>query len=101
MKDTKRLKRVVRSHRRGQLTIPAEFRRELGIEDESLLQLTLDDGELRVRPVGVEAPSTGSPWLKEVYDMFAPARERASRYSEGEINADIDQALAAVRRERA
>src|SRR5437867_3979089 len=98
MSDTKRVTRVVRSHGRGQLTIPAEFRRKLGITDDSLLQVTLDDGELRVRPV---EDKVGSPWLREVYEMFAPARAEASRYTEEEVNADIDEALAAVRRARA
>ncbi len=93
--------RVVRSLRNGQVTIPADFRRALGIEDDSLLHVTLAQGELRMRPVKVEGVAAGSPWLKELYDQFAPAREAASRYAEHDIDADIDRAVIAVRRKRA
>jgi hypothetical protein len=41
----------------------------------------------------------GSAWLKELYDLLAPVREEASRYSEAAINAAIDEAVAAVRRQ--
>ncbi len=40
----------------------------------------------------------GLEWLRELYDYFAPAREEAKRYSEEEINADIDEAVKGVRR---
>jgi AbrB family looped-hinge helix DNA binding protein len=89
--------RIVRPLRGGQITIPVEFRRRLGITEESLLQITLDGGELRLKPVHATATATGSPWLKELYDPFAPAREAAAHYSEEEVNADIDEAVAEVR----
>ena len=89
--------RVVRTLRNGQITIPAQFRRELGIEDDGLLQLTLAKGELRIRPLQLSDSSTGSPWLKELYDLFAPVREEARSFSEDEINAAIDEAVKAVR----
>lgn len=93
--------RVVRSLRSGQITIPAAFRRELGIEGESLLQVTLVGGELRIKPVRVAERTAGSPWLKELYEMFAPARKEAAGYGEKEIHADIDRAVKAVRQKHA
>ena len=44
----------------------------------------------------------GSPWLKGLYDSFAPVRKRIQEqgYSEEEINAAIDEAVRAVRRQR-
>ena len=51
-----------------------------------------------------EAPtSTGSPWLKELYDLFAPVRQAfaESGMTEDEINAEIDAALREYRAERA
>ncbi len=94
--------RVIRSLRSGQITIPAQFRRELGIEDDSLLQLTLSDGELRIRPVRIseQRASSGSPWLKQLYDYFEPVREEARAFSEQEIDQAIDQAVRVVRRSR-
>jgi hypothetical protein len=38
-----------------------------------------------------------SPWLKELYDLFAPVRAEAARYSEEEVDRDIKRAVAAVR----
>ena len=99
VKDGESTTRIIRSLRNGQVTIPAEFRRRLGIEDDSLLQVTLDKDELRIKPVQIRERAAGSPWLMELYEQFAPSRAEAARYSEAEINADIDQAIAQVRRE--
>ena len=91
----------MRSLRNGQITIPAEFRRRLGLQGDSLLQVTLEEGELRIKPLRVSGHSAGSPWLKELYDLFAPVRQEGEQYSEEEINAAIDEAVKAVRRSRA
>ena len=87
----------MRPLRNGQITIPAAFRKQLGITEATVLQVTVDGGELRIKPVRVAEAAPGSPWLKELYDLFAPVRQEAARYSEEEINAVIDQAVAAVR----
>jgi hypothetical protein len=41
----------------------------------------------------------GSPWLRELYEYFAPVREeiRARGLTEEEVNADIDAAVREVR----
>lgn len=92
------MSKVVRSLRGGQITIPAEFRRALDIQDDTLLRLTLADGELRVRPIKMKE-GTGSPWLRELYEYFAPVRQEAidKGLTEDEINEAIDRAVAAVR----
>ncbi len=99
----RRMTRMVRPLRSGQITIPAEFRKELGITEESLLQLTLEGGELRLKPVQVTETAAGSPWLRELYEYFTPVREEiaAAGYTEEEVNADIDAALAEVRAKHA
>ena len=101
MEERPRKTRVVRSLRHGQVTIPADFRKELGIESESLLQLTLDQGELRIRPVQVAEPTKGTPWLAEAYEAFAEVRKHLERYSGEEIDAAIDEAVKAVRSQHA
>ena len=69
--------RTVHVLRGGQITIPIEFRRELGIEDASLMQVTLtEDGGLTLR--SVEAKPRGSEWLRDVYDACAPVRLEGS-----------------------
>ena len=94
--------KVVRARKKGQMTIPDEFRRELGIEENSLLRVSLEDGELRIRPVEVRERGPGSPWLRELYEYFAPVREEILRkgYTEEEVNAAIDEAIREVRAER-
>ena len=103
MRETERkMTRMVRALRGGQITIPAEFRKQLGLTETSLLQMTLEGGELRITPVRlVEGP--GSPYLKQLYDYFAPVRAEgeARAYTEDEINDAIDQAVAGVREHHA
>lgn len=93
--------KVVRQLRSGQITIPAEFRKKLGIEKDTLLQVTLERGELRVRPVPIKETAGGSPWLAELYKAFGPVREEADKLSSEEIDADIDEAVKAVRQKHA
>ena len=93
--------KVVRQLRGGQMTIPAEFREQLDLAEGTLLQVTLADGELRVRPIRIAETGPGSPWVRELYDLFAPVRETAAQCSEQEVNAAIADAIAAVRRENA
>ena len=92
--------KTVRQMRRGQVTIPADVRRELGIAPDTLLQMTVADGELRIKPLRVQ--EEGSPWFRELYDLFAPVRQEAidKGYTEEEINAWIDEAVAASRAAR-
>ena len=94
--------KIVRQLRGGQITIPIELRRELGIEPDTLLQVSVEDGSLRITPIRIGSGSTDSRWIKELYDYFAPVREEiaAAGYSEDEVNADIDAAIQAVRAER-
>ena len=94
--------KVVRARKKGQITIPDAFRKELGIEEDSLLRVRVEEGELRIRPVEVREATEGSPWLRELYEYFAPVREEADArgYTDEEINAWIDEAVAAVRRDQ-
>jgi bifunctional DNA-binding transcriptional regulator/antitoxin component of YhaV-PrlF toxin-antitoxin module len=94
--------KIVRQLRGGQITIPVEFRRELGIEPDTFFQVAIEDGSLRVTPVKIGSENADSRWVKEFYDIFAPVREyiAAAGYSEEEVNADIDAAIRAVRAER-
>lgn len=102
MATTARRTRIVRPLRGGQITIPIEFRRELGIDQDSVLQVTLEDNELRIRPFAAGRRAGDTSWFKQLYDLFAPAREEilANGYTEEEINEAIDEAVAAVRHER-
>ena len=93
--------KIVRPLRGGQITIPAEFRRQLGITEDTVLQLTVQEGELRIRPLHLKQTAAGSPWFEEIYKQFAPVREEAAHLSEEEIDVAIDQAVKATRRKHA
>jgi AbrB family looped-hinge helix DNA binding protein len=93
--------RVIRPLRNGQITIPADLRRQMQIDEHTLLQISLVGNELHIRPVKIEeSKSSGSAWARELYEMFAPIREEAKGRTEEEVNADIDEAIKAVRSER-
>ena len=87
---------IVRPLRRGQLTIPAEFRRRLGISDDTLLQLTLYEDKIEIVPV-VTKPVAGMAWARELYEMFASIRQEARTMDEAEIDTLIDEAVDEVR----
>jgi AbrB family looped-hinge helix DNA binding protein len=97
------MSKIVRPLRSGQITIPAEFRKQLGINEHSVLKMTLDQGELRLKPVDIRESEAGSAWFRELYDLFAPVRQEAvdKGYTEEEIDADIDAAVTARRAARA
>lgn len=97
MPERDHLIRFVQPLRNGQITIPAEFRRRLGITAGTILQLTLDGRELRIRPLEARETAAGSPWFRQLYDEFAPVRDEARSFEEAEIDAAIDQAVTAVR----
>lgn len=99
MKAHKQSTKIVRQLRSGQVTIPIAFRRELGIEGEGMLRMTLADGELRITPVRAIEQAMDTSWYRQLYDYFAPVREGAiaKGYTEEEINAAIDEAVRAVR----
>ncbi len=99
MKEGEPMTQIVQPLRSGQITIPAEFRKQLGITEESLLKLTLEGGTLRIIPLDVREKGAGARWAKELYDLFAPVRDEASLANEDEVNEVIDAAISATRKE--
>jgi AbrB family looped-hinge helix DNA binding protein len=93
------LTQVVKPLRRGQITIPTEFRRQLGIGDDTLLQLTLRQGKIEITPV-VVTPVSQTAWARELHAMFADVRRDAQNMTEAEIDALIDESVAEVRSSR-
>lgn len=90
------LTQIIRPLRRGQVTIPTEFRRRLGIGDDTLLKLTLRQGTIEITPV-VVSPAAGNAWARELYRLFADVRRDAENLSEAEIDALIDQTVEDLR----
>ncbi len=94
--------RIVRQLRHGQITIPKEFRDAMQLEPNDLLAVTLAGGKLEVASVRATPKGPGSPWFKELYDLFAPVRQSylESGMTEDEINAELDAAVRDARAER-
>ncbi len=44
-------KQIVRMSENGRLSIPAKQRKQLGLEDGGMVVASVEDGELRIRPV--------------------------------------------------
>ena len=97
------VRKYVRIQEKGQVTLPARMRRALNLKKGDLVAVEPTADGVLIRPVDVQEVRTGSPWLKELYDQFAPAREEilARGISEEEVNDDIDRAIREVRAARA
>ena len=91
--------KIIRPLRGGQGTIPADYREKLGINVDTLLQISLIQGELRIKPVKAVDIVGGSPWIKELYELFEPVRKEAIEkdYTEEKINTAIEKAVVAIR----
>ncbi len=91
------MKKLVKQLRNGQITIPKEFRQALGLGEDDILSISLVGGKLEVEPVRVQPKTQGSPWARELYELFAPVRKGLKRHPEEQINQAIDEAVKEVR----
>ena len=92
--------RLVKRLRRGQITIPKEFRDALGLGADDRVVVALEDGKLVIEPARLTM-TMGSPWLKGLYDHYAPVPESREEVPEEDINPAIDAAVKKVRLRRA
>ncbi len=88
----KRQAKLVKPLRSGQITIPIRFRKQLHIDEQTLLQIGVSGSELRIRPVRITS-GAGSPWFRELYELFAPVRKEASRRGGSEIDRDVQKTV--------
>lgn len=73
-----RQKKPVRPLRNGQITIPAEFRRKLGITPDSMLELSIDGEELRIKRVEVHRVVGDMTWFRSCISFSRPCVTRCS-----------------------
>ena len=85
--------------RNGQITIPKEVRAKMGWEENDLLSVEVVDGAIRLKSAHPIAEYDQSPWLRDLYEKFAPVREGylKSGLTEEEINEEIDAAIRSAR----
>ena len=89
---------LIKALRSGQITIPSVFREKLGIDEATILQIKLVEGELRIKPVRFTHQTGESVWFKKLYEQFSDVRKEAKSMSEIEIDKTIDKAVKAVRK---
>lgn len=94
------MRKVVKQLRHGQITIPKELREAIGLDEDDLLSISVNGDKLEVEPVKIATKKKGSPWAKELYELFAPVRESLRDRSEGEVNEAIDEALKEAREKK-
>jgi AbrB family looped-hinge helix DNA binding protein len=76
----------VRMAPNGRLSVPAKFRKALGLGEGGMVVLSLQDGEIRIRPIGVvlaEVQAMVAPYLKasgdSVEQFLADKRAEVAR----------------------
>jgi AbrB family looped-hinge helix DNA binding protein len=72
--------------RKGQITIPAEFRRALGLKEGDKVALSLEEGEVRLSRTGSVVAATAGA-LKSDMPALPPSEER--RQAEQAIAEDV------------
>jgi bifunctional DNA-binding transcriptional regulator/antitoxin component of YhaV-PrlF toxin-antitoxin module len=84
----------IRMAANGRLSIPAKQRQALGLENGGMVVSTLENGELRIRPVAVvlaEIQAMVAPYLKasgDTVDQFIADRHAEAAREEQEMRAD-------------
>jgi AbrB family looped-hinge helix DNA binding protein len=79
----------------GRMTVPREFRRELGIEGEATVIVEIEDGRMVVRPAVVIPREDAWAFTPEHLARLARARAdaaagRVERLTESELRARMD-----------
>jgi len=64
--------KAVKETTRGRITIPAEFRRKLGVEGEGLWEMSLVDGSLTLVPITSQEADQNHPALQTGTDDSVP-----------------------------
>jgi len=79
------MRRLIKRLRRGRVTIPKEFRAEMGLRADDLLEITLEEGKLVIEPATVTR-TMGTPWIKALYDHFLAGQGVRQEAPEQQIN---------------
>lgn len=95
------MRRLIKRLRRGRITIPKEFRDEMGLRADDLLEITLEEGRLVIEPATVTR-TMGTPWIKALYDHYLAGQGARHDGPEQETNPASDSAdrKTRVRRKR-
>ena len=88
----------IRMSPNGRLSIPAKQRKALGLENGGMVVSTLDNGELRIRPIAAvlaEVQAMVAPYLKasgDTVDQFIADKRAEAAREEKELQAYEERA---------
>ena len=87
--------------RNGQISLPAKFRRELGLKKGDIISAEIQDGQIILTPIAIkENKSKKRAEAKEkFFEMVDELRERTKDVPLEEIQSAIDEATVAARQE--
>jgi AbrB family looped-hinge helix DNA binding protein len=96
MRNTKELTMpLVRVIRNGQITLPKELRKKLGIEEGDLLEVKVDKGGFVIRPkTAVDKELAGDRFFKMVDEIREAVKDADPR----ELEEAIEEAVAAAKK---
>ena len=95
--DAATLVRIVRG---GQITLPADFRKALKVEEGTYLEAEVVDGALNLRPVTLVNPAEAERRLEEILSRVKP-QEREPQRSEDELLSEVADIIRQSRRTNA
>lgn len=98
---------LVKIHKKGQMTLPRNFRTALGVEEGSLIELSLENGKAVMSPqvtidrgIVTSSPKNRKALLKELAAAVAELRQDAKEKGVGKMSKrEIDEAVAWARRD--
>lgn len=96
--EDRALTQVIRPLRGGQVCLPGEFRRQLGIDEGTPLLLTLNEDKIEITPVDSESIAEKG-WTRELHAMMKLVRQETQGMDEAEIETLIREALDKARSE--
>ena len=78
--------------RKGQITIPAEIRRELGLNEGDRVEFVRENGQIQIKPVGSVAKETAGIFYKYRLD-YVPTVEELDELVQQAIAEDVVEGM--------
>ena len=85
--------------RNWQITLPAEFRRDLGLKKGDIMKAEIQAGQIILTPVSLTEAEKRALAKKKFFETVDKLREQTKDVPLEEIQAVVDEAIAAAKQE--
>ena len=85
--------------RNWQITLPAEFRRDLGLKKGEIMKAEIQAGQIILTPVSLTEAEKRALAKKKFFETVDKLREQTKDVPLEEIQAVVDEAIAAAKQE--